>query len=404
MKSFFLTLFCSLYFFSCTDPNIIGLDFQSPSDQIIISESDSLLSFDIITESEDSIRSDEATSLILGEVNDPIFGYNVGTFITQLLLEENNIDLGEDIMITDSVVLSYSYSGYYGDLQDFNSIDVVQLQEDINKDSIYYSNSFNVVPASMNWVESFYLSPDTSSSPMLKINLNKSFGQNILDLSADGYLADNTTFLTQFKGIGLYASSQNTMLYLNPSGSNSRFSIYYHTQSNPDSVLTLNLALDGDAARVSLFNNKNSIINNLLDSNKVYIQSMAGYKAKILLKNLDVLKDTLSGKAINRVTMSLNPVDNLDYPSHEKLFLVRVNENNENIFLTDYIAEGEVHFGGTLEGDEYTFNITRFFHQLMNDPEYTNQLYLLAAGAAVNANRTIIDAQQIKITILYSEL
>ena len=92
MKSFFLTLFCSLYFFSCTDPNIIGLDFQSPSDQIIISESDSLLSFDIITESEDSIRSDEATSLILGEVNDPIFGYNVGTFITQLLLEENNID------------------------------------------------------------------------------------------------------------------------------------------------------------------------------------------------------------------------------------------------------------------------------------------------------------------------
>ena len=102
--------------------------------------------------------------------------------------------------------------------------------------------------------------------------------------------------------------------------------------------------------------------------------------------------------------MSLNPVDNLDYPSHEKLFLVRVNENNENIFLTDYIAEGEVHFGGTLEGDEYTFNITRFFHQLMNDPEYTNQLYLLAAGAAVNANRTIIDAQQIKITILYSEL
>ena len=171
MKNFFLTLFCSLYFFSCTDPNIIGLDFQSPSDQIIISESDSLLSFDIITESEDSIRSDEATSLILGEVNDPIFGYNVGTFITQLLLEENNIDLGQDVMITDSVVLSYSYSGYYGDLQDFNSIDVVQLQEDINKDSIYYSNSFNVVPASMNWVESFYLSPDTSSSPMLKINL-----------------------------------------------------------------------------------------------------------------------------------------------------------------------------------------------------------------------------------------
>jgi hypothetical protein len=40
----------------------------------------------------------------------------------------------------------------------------------------------------------------------------------------------------------------------------------------------------------------------------------------------------------------------------------------------------------------------------LNNESYTNQLYLLASGGAVNANRTIIDNSSIKISILYSAL
>ena len=40
---------------------------------------------------------------------------------------------------------------------------------------------------------------------------------------------------------------------------------------------------------------------------------------------------------------------------------------------------------------EYTsFNITRYFVQLLNNPEYTDKLYILSSGAAANANRTIL--------------
>ena len=35
---------------------------------------------------------------------------------------------------------------------------------------------------------------------------------------------------------------------------------------------------------------------------------------------------------------------------------------------------------------------------------YTNELYLLASGGVINANRTIIDDNSIAITILYSDL
>ena len=132
---------------------------------------------------------------------------------------------------------------------------------------------------------------------------------------------------------------------------------------------------------------------------------MAGYKAKIAINNTDSIKAMLEGKAINKVTMSFDvePTSQSEYASHDKLFLVRVNEEGNNVFLADYTEEGETHFGGRLDNDKYEFNITRYFYQLLNNDSYTNDLYLLAAGAAVNANRTILN-KDIKLTIHYSEL
>ena len=40
--------------------------------------------------------------------------------------------------------MSYSYSGYYGDIEDFSSVNVQEIDFDIFKDSVYYSNSFNL--------------------------------------------------------------------------------------------------------------------------------------------------------------------------------------------------------------------------------------------------------------------
>ena len=70
----------------------------------------------------------------------------------------------------------------------------------------------------------------------------------------------------------------------------------------------------------------------------------------------------------------------------------------------DLSIEGATHFGGEYSNGKYEFNITRYFNNLLNNDSYTNQLYLLASGGAVNANRTIIDNSSIKISILYSAL
>jgi hypothetical protein len=388
---------------SCTDPNTIGLEVQPTSDNIIISDTSSFNWQTTQTDSEDSLRTDEALNLILGGIDDSQFGLNNAGFYTQILLTENNTDLGTN-PIVDSVVMSYTYSGYYGDLEDFNGLDVLILQEDIYKDSVYYSNSYQIPPpGGMSYVESFSVSEDASESPSLTIRLSDSFGQEILDLQNEG-LKDNETFLENFKGISVIASAQNTILYLNPTGSNSFLKIYYHNEESGSDTLSLNFELGGDAARINLFNHK-PLANLNQEEDKVYIQSMAGYKVKIAINNTDSMKSMLEGKSINKVTMSfdVNEGSQAEYAAHDKLFLVRVNEEGNNVFLTDFTIEGETHFGGRLEDDKYEFNITRYFYQLLNNDIYTNDLYLLPAGAAVNANRTILD-KDIKLTIHYSEL
>jgi hypothetical protein len=413
MSKFYFSFFILTIFVlsSCDDPGIVGLEVQPSSDKIEIfssnfSQTDSLPALTISIESVDSLRTDETSILLLGKISepyDPYFGDNIGAFVTQMALTESNIDLGNN-PIVDSVIFSYSYSGYYGDLSETINIAVNYVDLNIYKDSVYYSNYqfSNSSNISEDLMLDFTISSDTSVSPTLKMILDNSIGQQILDLG-NSSLIDNETFQENFGCFFLneFSLIGNTIIYLNPSGSNSNFTVYYHN-STSDS-LSLSFALDGDAARINLFNEK-PLSNLSIDPSLSYIQSMAGCKANIALQNINLIKEDLEGKAINKVTMSLSANDDSFYPPHENLSLVRVDSAGNNVFLADLSVEGATHFGGEYSNGKYEFNITRYFNALLNNDAYTNQLYLLASGGAVNANRTIIDNSSIKISILYSDL
>ena len=120
--------------------------------------------------------------------------------------------------------------------------------------------------------------------------------------------------------------------------------------------------------------------------------------------NVDSLKNIFSGKAINKVSINFECFENTDYPCHEKMYLVREKANGEVVLLKDFTVEGEQHFGGILEGNTYSFNITRYFVQLLTDPEYTDILYLLSSGGSTNANRTILDKSKTSIVIIYTDI
>ena len=198
-KILFLFFIIIILLSACDESSELGLEVQPNSDKIEIfnnslTQSGQLPSFILTTESVDSLRSDEPSSLLLGSIDDPIFGENISSFLTQISLSQSNIDLGSN-PIVDSVVLSYSYSGYYGDLTSLNNIQVNYSDEKIYKDSIYYSNQdfSNFFTGSQDLLLDFTISPDSSSSPLLSMKLDNGIGQQILDLG-NSNMADNQTF------------------------------------------------------------------------------------------------------------------------------------------------------------------------------------------------------------------
>ena len=125
---------------SCSEPSIIGLEVQPDSEKITINSNSSNL-IDFNNESEESLINNTSLNL-LGELEDIYFLKNKASFITQILLPENNLTL-EDNLIVDSVVLSYNYSDFYGDLDHISSIEVRKIEQDIYSDTVYYSNDFS---------------------------------------------------------------------------------------------------------------------------------------------------------------------------------------------------------------------------------------------------------------------
>ena len=387
--------------FACNDPDIIGLDL--PGSARFTITNDSIDNFTIKTVSEDSLRSDESQNLLLGQINDPIFGENKGSFCTQMLLPNNNIDAINGIEV-DSVFLTYSISDHYGDLNESEDleINVYRLSEDIYKDSNYYSDtSFNYDPN--NLVTNYFINEgDSSTSSFINIQLDNSFGEIIMNETGGSNMIDNVTFLEFFKGFHVEATASNTILYLNPIADKSRFSIYYH-EIGGDTALSFDFELGGDATRINMFNKKD--INDISpDVNEIFIQSMAGYKAEFDFTNLEEIQTKCLGKSINRVTIDFEAFENNDYPLHEKLYLLRENNEGKIVFLTDFTIEGEGHFGGEFDNNTYSFNITRYFVQLLTNDQYTNKLYLVPVLGSANANRTILDKSKIFINIIYTEI
>ena len=113
VKRYLASLMFGLVVFACSDPNTIGLEVQPSTDNIIFSNTSSVRWQNSYSVSEEFLRTDEAYNLLLGEINDFDFGLNQASFYTQILLEENNTDLGTN-PIVDSVILSYNFSDYYG--------------------------------------------------------------------------------------------------------------------------------------------------------------------------------------------------------------------------------------------------------------------------------------------------
>ena len=135
----FLFLFISVALISCKKKEYqLGSDLI---DQNSLLEGTSVDTFDILSYSiiEDSIISDNASNVLLGSYNDPLFGAFSSSFYTQLRLASADPNFADpSTIVIDSFVIGLEYLGYYGELDD-QTFEVYQLDESLSIDSTYYS-------------------------------------------------------------------------------------------------------------------------------------------------------------------------------------------------------------------------------------------------------------------------
>ena len=393
-KSQILGFFFSLVLLSCTDPNLIGLEIQPESDQIVISTNshEGVFFAGLSSIKEDSVRSDENSLNLLGSLYDPVFGESKSSFSTQLLLSESAIDFGDNPVLV-SAELSLTYAGYYGDSTQQMEIEVAKLDQRIYVDSVYYSNN---IPEATDLIatHSFYpyaSDPDTLGKYTLKLNLDN-LGQEILNASSED-LIDNNSFIEYLKGIQIRTTSiGGSIIYFNLKDVDSKLTITYNDS------LKLDLLMSSSAARINHFEQAHQL------TNELGVQSMGGYNLKVVFSDtfVDSLQLLLEEKPINAAYLTFNQINETsDYSAHSDLSLVRVNADGTKVFMEDFF-EGETHFGGALEGSRYTFNISKHLSMLLNNELPLEDLHLTPIGASVNANRTLF-AENVELRIIFTD-
>ena len=85
---------CALILFSCTDPQIIGLEIQPDSDRITISSIDENSPFSMATKKVDSVRSGQTLYALLGNYESTNLLDAKASFSTHLRLSDNSVDFG----------------------------------------------------------------------------------------------------------------------------------------------------------------------------------------------------------------------------------------------------------------------------------------------------------------------
>lgn len=422
---FFLILSVSalISFSSCNKASVVGLDVQPENDLIDAYYQDTLT---LITQTikEDSLRTDGNlvyTGIgLIGKYHDPVFGLASSSIYSQLLMYSNAPSFGTKPVV-DSVRLTLTYSAMYGKKakpRQSQMINVYQLAEDLDINSPYYSNKLKSYGLELTTTNGYVFKPRPTDSivifgkppleprlaPALRVPIQNSFGQMILDTQNRANLATNASFIKFIKG--LYITTENTTGIASPEGNiinfnmfASKLNIYYHNST--DDSLQYDLSLAG--ARYMYFNHtyvpyaepdlQKQLTGQQQQNDIVFVQSMAGLKTKVLIPNL-VTWGKKEFIAINRAELVIKSISlpKDTFAVIPALNLLAISDDKKTPYILPDALEGTSYFGGIYDtrDSSYHFTITRQVQQLISGTKANNGFYIVSANGSSQANRVVL--------------
>jgi len=323
------------------------------------------------------IRVDGSLNNLLGSFNDPVFGRTDASFAAQFRIPGNPV-----FKVTaqlDSIILRMYYQKHYGDTLNTQTVNVYELNNSLNYNSIYLS-SFNIKNLAStepigtgNFIPRF--SADTTILQVISVPLKNSFGNYLLGLDSLK-MTSNESFLNIFKGLYISSAPLNrrgTIVSL--VSSKSMIVMYYHDATR-DTLPPFPYYVTSNSANVSSYVHDYSLARFYPNLDKevnsdtlIYIQPTGGIKSKILIPNLSSWKDS-SNYIINKATLTFFAdtilSDHRRYPMPGRLYLKVINDAGAEVFPKDSELSSD-YYGGFYDNTTatYSFNITQHLQQLI---------------------------------------
>ncbi len=400
-------------FASCNDEGAVGLDLLPNNDGIGVFKVDTF-TIKTYTIREDSLQSQRPPRFALGDVQDPVFGKSSANIAFQVLLTNENNNLGTNLSV-DSLILSLNLEGYYGDTTEALLLEVFELDESIHPDSPAFTNgspdlkptplaSFQYLPRPTTPVpvnEPRVDNTDTTFNyaPIVRIPLDQALINRLIAASGTADLQNNTNFLNFFKGLYIRASrtgsGMGSVLHLTTASNRNGLFLYYKSDGQRRRFEML--VTNASATRNYFdFDYAGSMVAGLLgdtSSNvqETYVQAGGGVKTIIeipylreLVKNNDV--------AINKAEIQFTQVvgsGDLPYAAPTRLFILRADSLGKNSpsLILDW---SEPYYGGALIDGKYTFGITRHIQRVLQTDQTDFGLVLLPNNTISSLNRVVL--------------
>ncbi len=383
---------------------------------------------------DDSVRADGFANVILGAMNDPVFGITRSGFYTQLRLSANQVSFDYNTFEIDSVVLALVYDDeQYGDNYP-QEYEVYELNEQLYSDSAYFTTRIMgleatdlVLPDSKFQIpapdQQVYLANDTVK-PHLRLSLDHEIGERLLNPDNTSHLENNSNFTAFFKGLYVRANTQSVpagsggIHHFNLHDTQSKLTIYYTGVTDLDTVTTsFDLVINSNTVKFSRPEHDYSFANinliNQLDGDpesgqqQIYVQAAAGLRGVIEIPHLQHLNaDSI---AINKAELVLPYVLDDNYAPPGRLYLLGRSNEGTSYFLPDYF-EGDAHMGGFLipSMQQYRLNVSRFVQQVVYGSRENTKLEVVSEWASTSANRVVLYGpenpdKQMRLVIQYTK-
>lgn len=373
--------------------------------------------------------------LAIGHIgNDPEFGTthaNGYLDMGRLTYGNNPYKHKDSVIAIDSVVLSLSFEGHYGDTNSFQTIRVFEIDKNSDfRDTSRYkfnhpdftttgpqlgSKTFQVRTLDDTLVH-IRKRDTTKMVNVIRIRLDNSLGVRLSQYdtsnTTNGAYFSDSAFKKAFKGFALKAdNSGNAITYINTSNLVNTALVVYCQLKNGSTVDTTSVTYShfggrltyGSSSLISVgqanvitrtpgSNWASYLSNGNANDNLVYLQSAPGSFAEIKIPGLDTFRNAV----IHRAELITYPVSSLQqgqfvFPT--TLFLDKINSANDTAFTFDKDMEitkfnltglgGSLAynlnlFGGSLKSDScYRFNISRHMQDIitLKKKNYTLRLY-----------------------------